>query len=303
MSGWQLILPLVLATFCLNPLRIQAQNSAPVFSSANYTAMLSETAPNGTVVDVTITATDADGVSYSILTGGDAFNINASTGEVSVMNSQLIDYEESPLMTVVIEATDFNTNPASSTVELFISLINENDNPPVFQSVSYSFSAVEEESGLTVGTIQATDADGDSLTYQFTDTSLSEFTLTTESNIATLSVTSKLDFEDQPMFNFTVAVTDGSFIVLTTVVVSVIDIIDQRPVIKPVSSQLLIDLDEDQRSVDLSHLEVTDDDNLYSGTASVKYLFDGDESVSMHACIQYIIINTHIPCMYIYLIL
>lgn len=280
MNEWQVVLPLIVATLlCLNPPVVQAQNSAPVFSSANYSASLSESAPNATVVDVTISATDLDGLSYSIITGGDAFSINSSTGEVSVKNDQLINYEDTSQINVVVQATDFNINPASSTVDLFISLINENDNSPVFQNTPYSFSAVEEETGLILGTITAIDADGDSLMYQFTDTSLSEFTLTTENNVATLGVTTKLDYEDQTSFTFTVAVTDGTHIVNTDVVVSVIDIIDQRPVIKPFTSQLLLDLDKDERSLDLTHLEVTDDDNLYSGKASVKHLLDEVESV------------------------
>ena len=292
MNWWQVSLLLVAAAI---PSRlVSAQiNSPPTFSSANYTAVLSEDASDGTVLGVTIEATDDDGVEYSITSGGDIFSINATSGEIEVLNNDLIDYETSSTITVVVQATDKNAEPASSSVDLFITLLNVNDNAPVFDDIVYNFTAVEEEFSLVVGTVRATDLDGDDLEYGFQDNSLSEFTLSTEGNVATLTTTTKLDYEDQTSFTFSVFVSDGlnDHVVYATVTVTVIDIIDLRPVIKPVASELLIDLDNNQRTVEMSHLEVTDDDNLYSGKAEIKYIFDNVESVSfrfvhniMHSC-------------------
>ena len=281
MNWWQVSLLLVAAAI---PSRlVSAQiNSPPTFSSANYTAVLSEDASDGTILGVTIEATDDDGVEYSITSGGDTFSINATSGEIEVLNNDLIDYETSSTITVVVQATDKNAEPASSSVDLFITLLNVNDNAPVFDDIVYNFTAVEEEFGLVVGTIRATDLDGDDLEYGFQDNSLSEFTLSTEGNVATLTTTTKLDYEVQTSFTFSVFVSDGlnDHVVYAIVTVTVIDIIDLRPVIKPVASELLIDLDNNQRTVEMSHLEVTDDDNLYSGKAEVKYIFDNVESVS-----------------------
>ena len=58
MNWWQVSLLLVAAAI---PSRAQI-NSPPTFSSANYTAVLSEDASDGTVLGVTIEATDDDGV-------------------------------------------------------------------------------------------------------------------------------------------------------------------------------------------------------------------------------------------------
>ncbi len=278
MNWWQVSLLLVAAAI---PSRAQI-NSPPTFSSANYTAVLSEDASDGTVLGVTIEATDDDGVEYSITSGGDIFSINATSGEIKVLNNNLIDYETSSTITVVVQATDKNAEPASSSVDLLVTLLNVNDNAPVFDDITYNFTAVEEEFSLVVGTIRATDLDGDDLEYGFQDNSLSEFTLLTETNVATLTTTTKLDYEVQTSFTFSVFVSDGvnDHVVYATVTVNVIDIIDLRPVIKPVASELLIDLDNSQQTVEMSHLEVTDDDNLYSGKAEVKYIFDNVESVS-----------------------
>ena len=277
MGGWQALTLLVLTTICSFA---QAQNDPPTFLNEPYAVELSETVANETVVQVSIEAIDPDGVQYSITEGGNAFAINATSGEVTVKNTELIDYETSPSITVVIVATDENANPESSSATLTISLVDENDNFPIFDAASYSFSVIEEESNVVVGTIQATDADADTtLIYAIKDTTLSDFVLTTENNIATLKVTSKLDFEEQTFFSFVILVSDGLNSVETLVNVSVIDIIDQRPVITPVTSDVVLDFDQSQQSADMSHLTVTDDDKVYRGTAELLYLEDDSEQV------------------------
>ncbi len=72
------------------------------------TNTVSESAANGTSVGVTALATDADatdGVTYSLTDdAGGRFTIDASTGEVTVADASLLDYESATSHTVTVEA-------------------------------------------------------------------------------------------------------------------------------------------------------------------------------------------------------
>ena len=254
----------------------------PVFTKENYTAEISESEPNGFVVPVDIEANDDDGVIYSIDESTGAFEINNETGEVTILDTNKIDYEDTAEITVTIVATDLNSNPSSSSASLIITLTNANDNFPVFKQAEYTFTVLEEETGAFVGEVEATDDDGDTLIYSIIDGALTDFTISTEDGKGVIRVATKLDFETETDYSFSVAAGDGTNINTTTVHVVVTDIIDQRPVVRPFLSELIIDLDTNQRSVDMSHLSVTDDSNLYSGVATIKYLFDDEEQVSKH---------------------
>ena len=274
MGVWQVLFALVAVLGSA-----QSQNTPPVFTNASYNVEVSEAIENGTLLEVNIEASDPDGVVFGI-DSGSAFSINSTTGDITVKNTDLLDYEVSSTVIVTITATDLNANPASSSADLVVTLTNVNDNAPVFQDLPYTFSVVEEETGAFVGTIRATDADEDSLSYFIMDTTLSEFKISTANNEATLTVTTKLDFETESKYSFIVVVSDGTNSASINVNVTVIDIIDQRPLIKPVTSELLINLDDNQRMINMSHLEVTDDGNLYSGAVEIKHLLDGVEAVS-----------------------
>ena len=82
-------------------------NKAPTIEAATFS--LAENSPIGTVVG-TIEASDADGdtLTYTILSGntGQAFGLDAITGVLSVVDSSALDYEITPVFSLLVQASD-----------------------------------------------------------------------------------------------------------------------------------------------------------------------------------------------------
>ncbi|MDB4742708.1 Ig-like domain-containing protein, partial [Cyclobacteriaceae bacterium] len=80
---------------------------SPLLLDATFT--LAENSPNGTVVEI-IEASDADGdtLSYTILSGNtdQAFGLNANTGVLSVTDSTALDYESTPVFSLLVRVSD-----------------------------------------------------------------------------------------------------------------------------------------------------------------------------------------------------
>ena len=121
----------------------------------------------------TVTATDADGdaISYS-LSGTDAssMSINSSNGILTFNSAP--DYETKSSYTATVTASD-GTN--SSTQNIIVNLTNLNDNTPSITS-SATFSAAENQTAI--GTVTATDADGDTISYSLSGLITSSIVLT-----------------------------------------------------------------------------------------------------------------------------
>ena len=117
----------------------------------------------GALLD-SIVITDEDAVSetYSYeISGDDADSFEVIEGQLKVKSGISLDYEAKATYSITLTATD--STDLSVSKDLTITATNLNDNAPTFTSAS-NYNLVE--NGNSVGTITATDADGDSnLTY------------------------------------------------------------------------------------------------------------------------------------------
>lgn len=150
---------------------------APVFNSSSVTVTLPENSPSGTVV-TSVTATDADQPSqplvYSITNGNSAggFVINSTTGEISVANSSVLNYEITTRFTLTVRVTD-NGNPTAktATATVVINLANVQEPPTIVlptPSRTYEFGANREfiapDASFTYGDVSAPRFNGAKLT-------------------------------------------------------------------------------------------------------------------------------------------
>ena len=125
---------------------------APLFSPLTYTANISEDAMIGTPV-ITVSAIPRSGtdgtITYTIEDGDDLsqFMIGATSGEVSVHMS--LDYEITQEYRLELQALDMSASLSTITF-LVITVIDANDNRPVFSKAIYSTSVLE---NATVGTM------------------------------------------------------------------------------------------------------------------------------------------------------
>ena len=171
-----------------------------------------ETAENsvGALLD-SIVITDEDAVSetYSYeISGDDADSFEVVDGQLRVKSDVSLDYETKATYSITLTATD--STDLSISKDFTITATNLNDNAPTFTSAS-SFNLVENES--SVGTITATDADGDSnLTYSISggdDASLFSIDATT-GQLTLKSATSSITSTETPADQTIVVTVAGS---------------------------------------------------------------------------------------------
>ncbi|PSN41253.1 Protocadherin-like wing polarity protein stan [Blattella germanica] len=143
-----------------------ANNYAPVFENAPYSASVFEDAPIGTTVLV-VAATDGDvgqnaQITYMLGTMDSTttpeFTINPQTG--AIITTKKLDRETVGGYLLTVTARDGGVPPLSDTTDVEIIVSDVNDNPPIFRKQSYVGSVPEDAVvGTSVVTIQATDAD------------------------------------------------------------------------------------------------------------------------------------------------
>ncbi|XP_052128982.1 protocadherin-like wing polarity protein stan isoform X1 [Frankliniella occidentalis] len=141
-----------------------ANNYAPMFENAPYSASVFEDAPVGTTVLV-VGATDGDvgqnaQITYSL--GGDKeipeFTINPQTG--AVVTAKPLDRETVSGYLLTVTARDGGAPPLSDTTDVEIMVADVNDNAPTFRQSAYSGTVAEDALiGTSVAQVTASDAD------------------------------------------------------------------------------------------------------------------------------------------------
>ena len=141
-------------------------NNDPMFTQDDYMAFVSEDAPVNTFV-VQVEATDMDqnifsDIKYYIISSeySNLFYINELTGEIYT-NSTEFDFDNPPReYFITVEAIDGADPPRRSEINVTIALEDVNDNPPVFDSNTFTVTIAEDTSiGTSILRVTATDAD------------------------------------------------------------------------------------------------------------------------------------------------
>ena len=202
---------------------------------------ISEDAAAGTAVGITASASDADGtnntISYSfdndLLTSG-FFSIDASSGVVTLTNSNSLDYETATSHDIAVKAT--SSDGSSATHTFTIDVTDVNDNTPII-TPSQSFDIDEASANDTpVGTVALTDADSEAVntfTWSITAGNTNDaFAIDPSSGELTVNTSSQLDTETTPGYTLSLTVSDGANTSSAeTVTININDLNDNLPVI------------------------------------------------------------------------
>ena len=163
------------------------------------------------------------------------FTINSRTGAVST--TQVLDREERQNYTLNIQAHDHGPVPLSSSTQLQLVLLDQNDNVPSFTRTSYHASISE---GLAVGAevlrVSAFDPDegpsGD-VSYSLTEDS-SQGAFSVDASTGVVRTTRALDRETRAQYTLKAVATDGCnqgpLSSMASVTVQVEDVNDNAPV-------------------------------------------------------------------------
>ena len=187
-------------------------NEAPVVNGA--TVGLAENSPNGTsVTTATLTDPDAGQAHTWAITGGNtggAFQIDSSTGEITVADVNDVDFETNPTFGLTVEATDNGTPALSDTDTITINLTDVND-APVVNAATLSV-AENSANGTSVGTATASDQDSPAQTLSWAITGGNTggaFQINPSSGEITVADSADVDFETNHPFSLTVEATDN----------------------------------------------------------------------------------------------
>ena len=185
-------------------------NNPVITSNNSFTADENQTAIG------TVTATDADGDDVTFTVSGTELAIT-SAGVLTFVEAP--DYETKAVYTATVTASD-GTN--TTTQNITVNVTNVNDVAPVFTSEA-TFSAAENQTAI--GTVTATDAEGDDVTFTISGTEL-EIT-----SAGVLTFVSAPDYEIKSSFTATVTASDGTNSTNQDITVNVTNVNDNSPVI------------------------------------------------------------------------
>uniref|UniRef100_A0A673FM26 Cadherin domain-containing protein n=1 Tax=Sinocyclocheilus rhinocerous TaxID=307959 RepID=A0A673FM26_9TELE len=188
----------------------------PVFDRPFYSVKVSEDIPIWTpILGINASSPEGQSVLYTITHGdpGTLFSIGFDTGVISVISA--LDYETSPSHRLIVRATDCLTG-ARAEVDVEVTVLDVNDNPPVFEQPSYK--AVISESAM-IGTaalqVLATDSDSEknaAVRYQIIpDRANSTDHFHIDSSSGLILTARSLDHETIQRYVFLVKATDNGF--------------------------------------------------------------------------------------------
>ncbi|MCO7186504.1 cadherin domain-containing protein [Tenacibaculum sp. XPcli2-G] len=174
-----------------------------------------------------INDTDGDLSSFSI-ESGDATNlfVLSNTGELRLASGKTLDYENNTTHTLNIKVSDSNGSSDNATVT--INVTNINDVPPTFTAFG-PFGVPEDiNDTLIIGQIQATDAEGDNISYSLPGLSTTGNLFEIDANNGKISlITGKsLDYETSTYHILTIRISDGVHNVDKQIRINVSDVVE-----------------------------------------------------------------------------
>ncbi|XP_067842908.1 protocadherin Fat 1a isoform X2 [Heptranchias perlo] len=214
-------------------------DNAPEFSSDPYTVSVFENTANKTLL-TRVQATDADTglnrkVLYSLMdSADDHFSIDEFSGIISL--EKPLDRELQASYSLTVKVTDQGAlKKLSSVCTVLVSVLDINDNPPVFEHREY-LATLSEDIPLGTEVLQVFAASRDieanaEITYSIiSGNEHGKFSI--DANTGAIFVLENLDFETSHEYYLTVEVTDGgtpSLNDVATVNINVTDINDNTP--------------------------------------------------------------------------
>ncbi|XP_050668610.1 protein dachsous isoform X2 [Leptidea sinapis] len=213
-------------------------DNPPVFLDSVYKTSVLEAATAGTPV-IQVTATDADEgenseIRYSLSSTpqSDWFSIDERSGLITTRSQVDCETNSMPQLTVV--ASDRGNPALSATATLLVTVLDVNDNEPIFDQSFYNVTVLENEAvGSCILKMSAMDPDcGVNAIVNYTlGDSYARTLFAVKPDSGDLCISATLDHEVNPEFEFPVIATDRGGLSTTAMVkIQLLDINDNTPV-------------------------------------------------------------------------
>ncbi|XP_031653370.1 protocadherin gamma-A11-like [Oncorhynchus kisutch] len=228
---------------------VDVNDHSPIFKNNHIKFEISESATLGSRF-VLESAKDPDvgvnGLQEYVLTQNDNFVLKQHSNPDGSKFAEMIlqkplDREENPHLSLKLIAVDGGNPQRSGTVNIEITVLDVNDNAPVFNQSVYRATVMENApKGTYITTVNASDADSGSngiVMYYFSN--LKEILadiFDIDETTGKISVVGQIDFEKDKKYDIRVEAKDqGGLTDLGKVVIEIVDINDNAPVINIMS--------------------------------------------------------------------
>ena len=226
-------------------INIEAVNDTPSIDIAS-TIQVEE---NQTTV-TTVSVSDVDGDELTLTLGGtDADSFNLSDENVLTFK-EAPDYEAKDSYSVTLTLTD-GIETVTKDITVTIIDVEENGNTPVITSSS-TFTA--DENQTAIGTVTATDADGDDITF-----SISGSEININASTGVLTFASAPDYETKSSYTATVTASDGTNSTTQDIAISINNVIESGPVF---SSPNSFNIDENETVIGIVSATSAESDSM-----------------------------------------
>ncbi|XP_071382516.1 protocadherin beta-16-like [Centroberyx affinis] len=192
------------------------------------------------------------------------------TKNVEMILQKPLDREKNEFMSLVLTAVDGGEPQMSGTMQILITVLDVNDNAPVFTQPVYKATVTENAAkGTVVTTVSASDADHGSngeITYSITNT-LDEVRHMFEVNHENgeVRLTGQIDYEKKRNFQISLRASDnGGLTDSCKVIVDIIDVNDNEPTIKIMSKSNIISENANPNTV-VTMINIQDPDSGVNG--------------------------------------
>ncbi|KAH8250254.1 hypothetical protein KR026_009305 [Drosophila bipectinata] len=194
---------------------LDENDNNPKFRQPFYRQSITENSINGAMI-VNVLASDVDKnrtITYA-LEGNPIYrslmHLDPQTGEIVVASK--IDHEQHQWLNFSVRATDSGLPPRSSLVDVYVTVLDENDNNPYFVGGAKNYTISENAPpGTRIATLQAADADsGDfgKITFLM-DRISSQGKFTIDADTGVLAVADRLDRESKDSYNLVIEAWDN----------------------------------------------------------------------------------------------
>uniref|UniRef100_A0A8C5MC02 Protocadherin alpha subfamily C, 2 n=1 Tax=Leptobrachium leishanense TaxID=445787 RepID=A0A8C5MC02_9ANUR len=230
---------------------IDANDNAPEIAITSNYSPIAENAQEGTVVAL-MSVTDQDSglnkqvsltIQYNL-----PFKLNSFKNTYKLVTDGKLDRETCPSYNITVTATDSGTPPLSSQEIIYVKIADVNDNPPLFEELSYSVYVMENNvPGVSLCSVKAIDLDSNENAFvsyiilqgEIEGLPVSSY-VSIKSDNGTIYAVRSFDYERLREFHFVIQAQDAGNPPLsssTTVTIFVVDQNDHAPtILYPASS-------------------------------------------------------------------
>jgi len=191
-------------------------NKAPVIAAQSFTVQES-IADDTNIGNVKATDADGDALTFSISANSNNLFEIAKDGALSLASGKALDFGTATSHNITVGVSD-GEDTASAKITVNVTSTNV---APVIGTIDFSVT----EDALIVGNIDATDADGDALTYEITMNDNDLFVISQTGEIS-LAEGQNLDYETTTKHTLEVSVSDGEDTVSAEIQIGVENIIE-----------------------------------------------------------------------------